>query len=140
MHKLLVLVDGVLAQHTLDVAAQRLHRGIGAPREVVEVEVDRDPVPHGEILDLAADGSHLGGGVGGRDAPLDHFGHVAAVQHGHVAEVERDGVDLDENVVRLQLSGELLGRGLDCPGLDARGGAPEGFVGFGDRHCGLGLS
>jgi hypothetical protein len=57
-------------------------------------------VSDGEVFHGISNRSNLGGGVGTRDAALDYLHRIPPVQHGNIAEVEGDCVNLDEDIVR----------------------------------------
>jgi hypothetical protein len=137
LHDVLVFEDGVLAENTIDVATECSSRVIAAISYLAEIEDDRNVVSEGEVLHCAPDGGDLGSCVGTWNATFDHLDRVASVQHGDITEVERDGVDLEEDIVRAKLSRQLFSRGGDGPRQIASG-APEGFVCLGDRHVRIG--
>jgi hypothetical protein len=109
MHEVPVFEDGILAEHTVDVAAQSPSRLIVAPSKVVEIENDRDVVSDGEVFDCASDGGNFGRCVGAWNATLRHLDWVASVQYCDVTEVEGDRVNLEEDVVRPKVLGQLFG-------------------------------
>jgi hypothetical protein len=61
------------------------------------------PVRNLEVLDFRPNGNDLRGGVGTGDAMVFDGNGVSAIQHSDFAIVERDGVDLDNNIVRAKV-------------------------------------
>jgi hypothetical protein len=75
------------------------------PSKVVKIEDDRDMVSDSETLHCTSNGGNLGGCVGTGNTMFLDSHRVTSVQHGDIAEVKRDGMNLDKHIVRSEFFG-----------------------------------
>lgn len=104
MHDVLVFEDGVLGKNALNIAAKCCTRPVILSSQIAEIENDGDVVPDGETCHGTSRGGNLGRCVGSGNATLNDLHRVASVQHGDITEVEGDGMDLEEDIVRAKFA------------------------------------
>lgn len=105
LNQVLRFKDGIFAEDTVDITAKRTNTLVNIGIKIVQVKYRRHVVSQLEVLDRLADSHDLGGTVGCDDAPLNYLHGVSAVEHAHIAEIQRHGVYLDHNVVGAELLG-----------------------------------
>jgi hypothetical protein len=101
---MLVLINSVLTKDTSSVSTKGAMRLVVVPRDTVEVKYNRDMISCREILDRRSSCDDLSGSVRARNTSLLHFHRIDTVEHSYIAEVERDGVNLDQNFIWSKLS------------------------------------